>query len=231
MITTSNEIKTEVLNRLGEATTTTFLTDTILNSNIRSAVRFATAYKRWPFSEGRLSTTFTGVEEWSFEGIKADTIRVLQIGGKRLQKLNFEDYQIFKEEYPSDDDRVYTDFGEIVLINPNVDLSGTLTAWFKYRPVDIDMTDTSSTTIFSNKNDEGNEAIVEETLSYVKTRYKKEQEALVHHQRAIEILERLWTNINDEQFNYHTHKARGGMWERIDVLNGGFDEDITRDQF
>lgn len=167
-----------------------------------------------------------------FEGIKTDSIRILQIGDKRLLKLNFEDYQIFREEEPSGEDRVYSDFGRLVFINPNTGLSGTLTAWGQYAPVDIDMTDTSSTTVFSNYDEEGNEAIVEECLSYAKTRAIKENEAIVHHQKAIKILGDLYDRIRDEQFNYQTHRSRGGMWKRINVVDGGVEDDkIQRDQF
>ena len=47
-------------------------------------------------TEGQ-TTTFAATEEWQFEGYKADAIRCL-IGGSRLTKLNFEDYQTFREE-------------------------------------------------------------------------------------------------------------------------------------
>lgn len=232
MLTTSSDIKTEVLVRLGVSTTTAFYTDAILNQWIRTAERWATSYKKWPFTEGRISTTFTGTEEWSFEGVKADSIRVAQIGGKRLRKLNFEDYQIFREEDSSGDDRVFTDFGRLVFINPNIDLSGTLTMWAQYTPVAVDMTDTASTTVFSNYDEEGNEAIVEEVLAYANTREKKETEANFHHTKATQILDSVYGKVSDEQFNYHTHRTRGGMWERIDVLRGGVAEDLNnRDQF
>lgn len=231
MITTSNDIKTEVINRLGISTTSAFYTDAILNQWIKGATRWATSYKKWPFTEGRLETTFTGTEEWTFEGIKADSIRLAQIGGKRLDKLNFEDYQIFKEE-DGGADRVYSDFGRTVFINPNVDLSGTLTVYAQYVPVDIDMTDTASTTVFSNNDEEGNEAIVEEVITYAKTRDQDENTANFHHTRATQILDQVWDKVQKEQFNYKTHRTRGGMWKRISVTDGGVEDDLVRrDQF
>ncbi len=233
MLTTSNDIKNEVLVRLGVSTTSAFYTDAILNGWVKTATRWATSFKKWPFTEGRTSTTYTSAnEEWDFEGIKADSIRIAQIGGKRLQKLNFEDYQIFREESSSGSDRVFSDFGRLVFINPNVDLSGTLTVFAQYAPVDIDMTDTSSETVFSGKDEEGNESIVEEILSYANTREKKENEANFHHSKALQILEGIWDKIKAEQFNYQTHRTRGGMWKRIDVINSGIEDDkINRDQF
>src|SRR3990167_4637804 len=177
MIANFGDIKNDVIRKLGISTTAAFYTDTILNEWIRQGARWGTSYKKWPFTEGRISTTYTATEEWNFEGVKADSIRLLQVGGKRFQKLNFEDYQIFKEE-------------------------------------------------------EGNEAIVEEVLSYAKTRELKENETNFHHTRATQILDNLWTKINSEQFQYQTHRARGGMFKRINVLGGGVDDElIRRDQF
>ena len=200
---------------------------------IQRATRWATSYKKWPHTEGRLSTTYTSAsEEWDFEGYKADSLRIVTIGGKRLDKLNFEDYLIMREEQPDANDRVYTDYGRLVYVNPKIDLSGTLTVYGQYTPIDIDMTDTNSVTVFSNRDEEGNEAIVEEVLSYAHTREKKKGEAKFHHEKAVSILDGVFGNIEDEQFNYKTHRTRGGMWEHLDVVEGDYRDDLfKRNQF
>lgn len=155
----------------------------------------------------------------------------MQVGGKRLQKLNFEDYQIFREEQPDSDDRVYSDFGRTVFINPNADVSGSLVAWGQYEPI-LDVTDEAGTTIFSGYDEEGNEAIVEEILSYAKERQQKQTEAVNHHGKAVQILENIWKRIQDEQALYQTHPARGGWFKRINVVDGFLDdEEFKRKQF
>lgn len=233
MLQNFGDIKNDVIQKLGISTTTAFYSDDIINDWVQQGHRWATSFRKWPFTEGRVSTTFaSGTEEWSFEGFKADSFRFMQIGGKRVQKLNFEDYQIYKEEEPSGSDRVFTDFGRLVLINPNIDLSGTLVAYGQYTPVDIDATDLTATTVFSGGDEEGNEAIVEEVLSFAHTRERREDKAKYHHERAVAILETLWKKNQDEQYGYQTHRSRGGMFERFNVLRGGFgDEFIRRDQF
>lgn len=232
MIKTFNDLKTDVITKLGIQTTDAYYTDTILNNWIKQGTRWATSFKKWPFTEGRVSSTFTGIEEWNFEGYKSDSFRIVQIGGKRLEKLNFEDYQILREEESDNDDRVYSDFGRTVFINPQIDLSGTLTCYGQYTPVDIDPTDLTSETVFSNGDEEGNEAIVEKVLEFAKTREKKLLEAQAHKVRASEILDLLYKKVTDEQFNYKTHSARGGMWKRIDVVAGELeDEMFKRNQF
>jgi len=105
-------------------------------------------------------------------------------------------------------------------------------AWGQYAPVNIDVTDLTAQTVFSDGDEEGNEAIVEEVLSYANTREKKENEVNFHHTRATQILDNLWNRIKDEQFQYQTHRSRGGMFKRINVLGGGVDDElIRRDQF
>src|SRR5687767_14236959 len=112
MLRTAYDVIDQVLVRAGTSSTATGLyTDAVLRDWVDDAHRWTAGYKKWPFTEGRVSTTYSGAEETNYpEGWRPDSIRLLQIGGKRYQKLNFEDYQIFKEEQSSNDDRVYTDF-------------------------------------------------------------------------------------------------------------------------
>lgn len=231
MLNTRDDIFTEVLVRNNRTTTDGFITDTILKGWYSAAHVWATSFKKWPFTEGRVSTTYTTTEEWSFEGYKADSFRLVQVGGKRLQKLNFEDYQIFRESEPSSSDRVYSDFGRVVFINPSIDASGTLTAWGQYQPY-IDVTNETGVTLFSNYDEEGNEAIVEKMSGYLKRREHLAQEAEVHDKRATDKLNEVWQRILDEQSLYQTHRDRGGMFKRFNVLSGLQNDEVwKRDQF
>ena len=231
MLRTTGDIMTEVLVRNNLTTTDGFITDSILQDWTRMAHKWSSSFHKWPFTEGRISTTFTAVEEWDFEGYKTDSFRIIQVGGKRLKKLDFANYQIFREEEPSSDERVFSDFGRTVFINPNIDLSGTLTAWGQYEP-NLDPTDLTSLTVFSGYDEEGNEAIVEKMQSYLKRREHLPQEAELHDQRALAKLDEIWKRILDEQYAYQTHPDSGGMFKRFDVLEGAEREEITkRDQF
>lgn len=232
MLNNLSDLKNAFLVRNQASTTIAFYTDTILNTWASEAHQWAASYSKWPFTEGRISTTYTtSTEEWSFEGIKPDSIRFIQIGGKRFQKINFEDYQIYRENNTSTAEtgtrtRIYSDFGRIVYINPNTDASGTLTVYSQYQPGDFTGTDTDEETVFSNIAEEGNTAIVEEMLSYAKLREKKLQEGKFHHERAEAILKALWDNIASEQFAYQS-KDRG-IFERFDVLEGAVDDELLK---
>ena len=229
---TIGDIIGEVLVRLEQGTTSAGLyTDTIMNNWVDQAHIQAATYKKWPFTEGRVTTTWaSSAEEWNFEGYRGDSFRFIQVGVNRLQKVNFEDYQIYREKEPSGDDRIFSDFGRTLFINPNADVSGTLTAYGQYRPTAFDTTDPTLTTVFTDAEEDGNEAMVRIMLSYAKTREKKLNQADVHLKNAVGLLDNIWDKYKDEQFAYHSHDRN--MWERIDVLRGATnDELIKRDQF
>lgn len=229
------EIINDILVQLGVSTTVAFYTDTILEDWTDKAHKWAAGYKKWPFTEGRISTTYVAdsATEVGFnypEGWKPDSIRLLQVGGKRFKKTNFYKYQEFRENYSSDTEKIFSDNGNLYFINPNADVSGTTTLWGQYTPATLAETDNTITTVFSNAAEEGNEAIVEEVMSYAKKKEKKLAEAFKHHERATEILTEIWERIKDEQAMYQTVND-DGMFERFDVLRGSFQEDIKRDRW
>lgn len=235
---TLGDIQTNVLVKANMSTTLAFLTDTILNDFIDDAHKFCSGYKKWPFTEGRVSTTFASlvtdedgilVGEYP-EGWKSDSIRRLSIGGKRVDKKEFYKFHEFLEDFLSDTDRIYSDHGRRYYINPNIDISGTVTAWGQYTPATIDRTDLTSITVFEGEQ-EGNEAIIEETLSYIENKKKDLPKSIAHHKRATDILDGLWERIQGEQYGYQLPDG-DGMFERFDVLEGAMRDDLfKRDQF
>ena len=229
-LNTNNDIITEVLVRNNRTTTDSFITDTILQGWLKDAHNWATAQRNWPMTEGKVSTTYTTTEEWSFEGYKADSIKFLTIGDDLFQKINFRDYIQMKDDTPQNADKVYTDYGRTIYINVNSGSSGTLNAYGQYLPA-LDVTDLSAKTIFSDWDDDANEAIVEKMSSYLKRKEQKSDQAELHDKRASEKLAEVASRISGEQSNYQVRNG-DGMFKRFDAVNGGFREDIfKRDQF
>ena len=235
---TIGEIKTEFLVRQQTSTAVAFYNDTNLGNWIDQAHKKVTSYKKWPNTEGRVETTFASLSTNGDgylvggypEGWKQDSIRQLQIGGKRLQKVNFYKLQKFIEDNSNDTSRIFSDYGGQVYINPRIDLTGSVVFWGQFTP-SLDLTDPDQATVFSSSSEEANEAIVEYMLSFAADREKKPNVADQHIQRATIILEKLWENVKDEQFGYQSTQD-DGMFKRFDVLRGGFKEDLfKRDQF
>lgn len=226
----NGDIITEVLVRNNRTTTDSFITDTMLQSWLKNSHIWAAAQHKWPCTEGRVSTTYAGIEEIIFEGYKMDSFRFMQIGGKRLQKVNFENYQQLREEQPSSTMRVYSDYGRTLFINPAMGISGTLVAYGQFQPA-LDTTDMTAETVFSSWDAEANEAIVEKISSFIKRREHKPDEAEAHDKRASDKLAEVAGRISQEQYAYQI-KTGDGLFKRIDIVQGSFRDDITsRDQF
>lgn len=231
-LTNVGDIKTEVIVRLGISTTEGYYYDAILSDWLEDAHRFATSYKRWPFTEGKVSTTYvSGTETYPYpEGWRTDSIRILKLGDKRVQKTNFEDYENYKEDNSGGSDRIFSDFSREYYINPNIDLSGTITVYGQYNPV-IDVSVPATETVFSNYEEEGNEAIVLEMLSYAKQKERKIKESIEFHMRAKEVLDSVYIRtVKDEGFAYQTKNR--SLFKRFDVIEGvEQDELYRRDRF
>ena len=223
---TRDQIFTEFLIRNNRTTTDSFITDTTLKNWYSNAHAWGSSFHKWPFTEGRIQTTYTTTEEWNFEGYKADSIRMILVGGARLKKTSFEEYMKFKEDRPTDSDRIFTDYGRTILINTAADVSGTLVAYGQYQPY-IDVTDESGTTIFSDWDEEANEAMVEKMTSYLKRREHLADEAELHDQRAAAKLDEVYKRVLDEQFKYQSAPHSAGMFDRISVIRGGSEDDLN----
>lgn len=244
---TQGDITTEVLVRLNQTTTSAFYTDALLAKWLDQAHKWAAGYKKWPFTEARQSTTFaslTSDEDGMLigiypEGWKAESIRYMTIGGKKVDKRNFMSFREFLENNSGDTRRIYTNRGGRYYVNPTIDLNGTVTVWGQYTPI-LDPSDLTAYTIFSQPAEEANEAIVLKVLSYAKEKEKSPtalrrgqmvSETMVYAQKASAVLDAIYKNYLDEQYGDQT-EATDGMFKRFDVTRGGFREDIfKRDQW
>ena len=225
MLNNLGDLKDEFLIRIQGSTSIAFYTEGILNDWVNQAHRFAATYRKWPMTEGRISTTLAlgSNDEQNYpEGWATDSIRILRIGEKMYQKTNFQDFLQYREDSAAGEDRIFSDFGRVLYVNPN-GASGTMECYGQFLPATLDVTLPSDTTIFSSADELGNFAILELMLSYAKTREKKMPEAQGHFQNAIAILEKLAKSIGDEQFAYHAKNRE--MFERMDVTGGNFPTD------
>lgn len=237
---------------MNQSTTVAFYTEQIIKDWYDQAHVWAAAQYKWPFNEGRYSTTAasaaTNEDGWTTlqypEGFKPDSVRLMTVGGKRFDKKNFYKWQRFIEDNPNDTSKIYSDFGRTLYVNPRAsDFSGTVTMWGQfnipesgYDTSSSGIGDPSNTTIFTDIADEGNEAIVEKMLSYAFTREKTPVSGAgsnavsissSHEALAQNILQSIWEGITNEQYNYQDTQNEG-MWKRFDITRGGFKEDVFR---
>lgn len=232
---TKNELKVQILVRGGWDTTYT-ISETNLDLQVDRAHLFAAGYKKWPFTEGRVSTTFASlvtnedgylVGEYP-EGWKSDSIKMLRIGGKKVDKKEFYKFCQFLEDNSSANDRIFSDFARRYYINPNIDLSGTVSCWGQYTPTTL--APEEGNTVFTGET-EGDEAIIEMAMSYIYKRLGDEQNARIHEETARKTLDELYNRIQQEQYAYQT-PPDDGIFERFDVLEGDLTDDLfNTDQF
>lgn len=248
MLNTVGDIITEVLARNNRSTTDTFITDAMLRGWLQNAHTWATSLHKWPFTEGKSSTTFTTAVQDDLgntivqypEGWKADSIRIITLGGKRLQKLEFSSFLRFLENFSQANNnnmRVCSDYGRQIYVNTGIDVSGTFTVYGQYTPA-IDPTDLTATTIFSGFDEEGNEAIVEMMTSYLHTREggtgvlirgKPVSAGIIAQQNAVNLLEGIWKRVQDEAYGYQTRDQ--SMFDHFDVVRGRGSNNNNTDRF
>ena len=224
------DIKDEVLVRLGVSSTSGYYSDAILNDWLKQSYSWAAGLHKWPQTEGRITTTYVStIEEWNFENLKADSIRLLQVGGKRFNKTDFGRYQAYREDETGGTKKIFSDFGGLVFLNPNSGVSGSLVVWGQYTPAELDTSDNTTTTVFDA---EFNLAIAEKMISQAYQREREEDRAQLHLTRALEILEGMWKRVTDEQFGYLAAPNDVGMFTRVNILDGEkYGDLIRRDQF
>lgn len=237
-LSTLAEIQTEFVVRQNSATTVAYFTDAVIRNWMDQAHKYAAGYKKWPMTEGRISTSYASLatdDDGKLygnypEGWKLRSLRMLKVGGFLFAKKDFYAYNRFLEDFPSATDKVYTDHGNLYYLNSAASPTGTVTMWGQYVPI-LDTTDPTAQTIFSGTDEDGNQAIVELMQSFAMTREKKEDEAKNHLVKAQAILEGVWKKFTDESAMY-TQPDNDGMFKRIDVVGGGFRADnLKRDQF
>ena len=218
------DLQSQVIVRCGTDTTSTFITETQVRDWLDEAHKWATGYKKWPFTEYMdKSGAFTnGTETYAYPNVnyKTDSIRLMKVGSYLFEKKIFSDYLQYREDYPSGTDKIYSDYGRTIYVNPNC-VAGTIYCFGQLTPPVLGLVGSStSSTVFNSYDDEGNDAVIDKTCSYAYRKMKKFQEALDFEQRARATLDELWKRVQDEQAMYQT-KDRA-LFERVDIINGDY---------
>ena len=221
---TFSELITNVVVKGSISTTSAFYTDALIEREVSNAYRWASAFHKWPMTEymDKSGVFAAGTEENSYPnaGFRTDSIRILKVGDDRFRKIRFEDYLIFREDENSNTEKVFSDYGRTIYINPNC-VSGTI---YAYGQLGVsDFASSSSTSVFSAGEPEGDEAIVEKTISNLKPKAGKLQESADWENKARVKLEELWKRIQAEQYAYSPKNK--GMFERLDCVEGEWYKD------
>lgn len=196
---TRSEMETELLSRLQVAANSTLFPASRLTLLIQNAHIWATQIAYWhDLVRARMTNSFSSYEYYDYPAnFRSESIIRLEMDGDEYKRKNWEDYLTFKDNNPSSTKKMFASFGRQFFIHPTPTTNGTnnITAWGSIQADSLSAA--SSTTIFSNNKEEGNEAIVRKAFSDA-MRTAKADLAKSEEQEAITILMKL---ASDEQNN------------------------------
>lgn len=228
---TGADIATAFLVRNNRTTADSFITDSYLDMWLDDAHKWAAGYKKWPMTENITELGTFGTEKLPYSGardtnIKMDSIRLLAVGNissigtmTPFKRVAYSEYLSYRQFTVAGVDAIFADFGRNVYVNTLASgASGTVYAFYQYLPATLGVG--TSTTIFSDYDDDANEAVVEKMTAYMKRREHLPQEAELHDARAEAKLDLVWKTIQDEKATYQPAPGSQGMWQRFDVLRG-----------
>lgn len=200
---TREDMENELVTRLQVASNSTRFTSSRITELIQNATTWAGGLYVWnELVRGRRTSTVASQEYYDYPGdFRSETIIRVEIDDLEYDRKNFEDYLDFKKEFPNSTDRIFANYGRqyFVFPTPTSNGSGNLVVWGAVQHPALSTAETK--TIFSDSNEQGNEAIVKKAFSVAivrdDTALSKTEEA-----EAIAMLGKLRkTQINSTQRN------------------------------
>lgn len=182
---------------------------------INLAIQRAWDYARWIFSEKAVYTQATNSEYYDYpDDFISDSINILKVEQKdgemvTYKKINFQDYQKYREEHPDGEDKVFSDFRRFYFINPNTFSAGKkIEIWGKKRAKklvnDNDLLPFSPDT--DDEENSGNEAIVKFAFAFALASEKMKEPVRAAREKAeaYDILAIIAEREKEEQAQYQT---------------------------
>jgi len=202
--------------------------DTDLGEWINQAILKAWDYELWPFTQITLTqpTTFLGAANGYYnhpEDFMLGSIRRLTVGGKEYRPLRFEDYLKYKDEHPTDSERLWSFHEQFIFVNANAYTVGDdMDALGKgLAPKLSNASDLLPfSTVTDDKEHSGNEAIVQ--LAYGEAlgseKKNKPTEAEAERKKAYQMLQLLWKPFSE--FNSNRQSQDRPMFDVPDFFSG-----------
>lgn len=180
------EMQTELISRLGVASNSTKFPTSRIQSLIKDAHLWATAL--YPFREltletdvsttGTSSTVLPNATEFTYPAAyRSNSIWLIFIGTNEYLKRNFDDLLRYSLNNPNSIKRRFADFGRKYYVFTSPAVSQTMKVYGQQQATQL--SSSGDKTIFSDANDDGNEAIVLKAMAVAQNKPDKEQEAII----------------------------------------------------
>ena len=229
---TLSTMVSDIQTRLGLDSTSSFISSPTIKGWVNHGYFWALNYKDWPFSEtvDKSLVAVSGQEEYAYPSdIKSDSIKYLKINGYRYRKIKFDDYLKYRENYDSTQERIFTDYGRTLYVNPLAsDFSGSFYLYATKQPSSLSLD--ADTTLFATADTEAEEAIIKYAQAIGLKKMEEYNQANNIMQEATLILERIWEKTKNQSATYESREHP--MFDRIDILQGvRYDDGFNNKQF
>jgi hypothetical protein len=187
-----------------------------INQAMLSGISRAVEYKPWPFVEG--STTFTADTSSDTYGNFIDGPLLLLIpdsaflvtvdgvpwSGKAQGKRTFADYMKWRSDYPTDNSKIWSEYGGAFYINPNALVNGQTIVIYGLLPIPLPSNDDDILPFFllsGTTNATADQAVTE--LAYanllISEKKKNPTQAALVEKAAMAKLDGLWQSLSDRK--------------------------------
>ena len=189
---TRAEMEAELVSQLQVASNSSLYPAARITSLIQNAYKWATNLFIWT-DLVKAKTTDTGASQEYYdypEEFRSNTILRLDIDEDPYERKNFEDFLDYKENNSTTTKKMFANYGRLFFVNPIPSAIGTdnICAWGAIQADALSAS--SSETIFTNNNPEGNDAVVQRAFGVALKRIDKKQ-SLEEIQEPIAILQKL----------------------------------------
>lgn len=195
------ELRASLKLRLSMTGVSTVFADATLNDFLWFSYLFAAGYKPWNklnklIKTLSISTDGTTVDyfyDYPIE-FKTDSISRILVDGKRYHPKDFDDFLKHREENPSDTSKYFSSYGNQYFIFPTPTSTGLeILSWGQIQPPTWGSD--SDTTIFSDSEDELNEAVLLGAMSRAQNSVGKSSEGEKTQLQAEGILNNGWLRM------------------------------------
>lgn len=202
---TRDDILTGVKTQLEMISTSTLFSDITINNEIWSAYLWVCGRHQWPkLEKASFRTTTTNYYYDQPSEFRADSVFLIVIGDQEYDPTEYEDYLRFKRDYPNNSDEfLFSMFADQIFIEPASAAGIEMVVWGCIQPNPF--VNGSSITIFSNSEEEVNEAIMHKVVSaLLPGDVSKSNNELL---KAQSIADEVWNAIKARKARFHRKNA------------------------
>lgn len=208
---TYGEMQTELTSRLGVASNSTKFPPARIQTLIKDAHLWATAL--YPFRELTVPKTTTGTGNNYYDyppEYRANSIQFIYVNNLPYRKRAYQDFLEYVRLNPSGTKRRFADLNRLYFLHPVPAIGAVIDVYGQVQATQF--VNSGDKSIFSDANDDGNEAIILKAEAVAKGKPDKEQQAVI-------ILTKIYSDQKDKgQFDLPMAKP---IFDVPDFFGGG----------